>query len=100
MRNDEDIKDIISELRDLQIHQATLISRLERLSESGNNATEPAPPAGTTRRFAIGDRVRIKNPGILQANKGTIEKIGASRILVRAPNGKTIVRAPKNLYFE
>jgi hypothetical protein len=81
MRNDQDIEDIISELRDLQIQQ-TLISRLERLSESGNNVTEPAPPTGRmSRRFANGDRARIRNPGILQANKGMIVRIGEDTIL-------------------
>jgi hypothetical protein len=40
------------------------------------------------------------NPRRLQANRGKIVRIGASRITVEAKNGTTIVRAPKNLYFD
>jgi hypothetical protein len=61
----------------------------------------PIPvPNGKTREFEIGDRVRIMNPRRLQANRGKIVRIGASRITVEAKNGTTIVRAPKNLYFD
>jgi hypothetical protein len=61
----------------------------------------PIPvPNGTTQEFEIGDRVRIRNPRMLQANRGKIVRIGASRITVKAKNGTTIVWAPKNLYFD
>jgi hypothetical protein len=58
MSNDQDVKDIITQLQDLQIQQATLILRLERLSEGGGreNVSGPIPiPNGTTREFEIGD---------------------------------------------
>jgi hypothetical protein len=86
------------QLQNLQIQQATLISLLERLSEGGENAS--GPTTGTTREFEIGDRVRIRNPRRLQAIRGKIVRIGTSRITVEAKNGTTIVRAPKNLYFD
>jgi transcription antitermination factor NusG len=55
---------------------------------------------GAKREFAVGDRVRIKNPGPFQASTGTIVKIGASRNTVQARNGTKFLRAPKNLSFE
>jgi hypothetical protein len=102
MSNDQDVKDIIAQLQDLQIQQATLISRLERLSEGGGreNVSGPIPvPNGKTRVFEIGDGVPIRNPRRLQANRGKIVRIGASRITVEAKNGTMIVQAPKNLSF-
>jgi hypothetical protein len=100
-RDEDEISDIITQIQDLHIQQAGLISRLERLSTSGesNDTTAPSPP-DTTRAFAIGDKVLIKNPRVLQARKGKIVKIGATRITVKASNGTKIVRAPKNLLHE
>jgi hypothetical protein len=100
MSKDQDVKDIITQLQNLQIQQATLILRLERLGEGGDNASGPKAPTGTTREFEIGNRVRIWNPRRLQAVSGKIVRIGASSITVEAKNGTTIVWAPKNLYFD
>jgi hypothetical protein len=102
MSNNRDVKDFITQLQNLQIQQATLISRLECLSEGGENTSGPTPvPTSTTREFKIGDhRVRIRNPRRLQVIRGKIVRVGASRITVEAKNGTTIVRAPKNLYFD
>jgi hypothetical protein len=100
MSNDRDVKDIITQLQNLQIQQATLILRLERLSEGGDNASGPKAPTGTTREFEIGKRVQIRNPRRLQAVRGNIVRIGTNRITDQAKNGTTIVRASKNLYFD
>jgi hypothetical protein len=65
MSNNQDVKDTIAQLQDLQIQQATLMSRLEHLSEGGGreNVSGPMPvPNGKPREFEIGDRVRIRNP--------------------------------------
>jgi transcription antitermination factor NusG len=105
MSNDPDVKDIIAQLQRLQIQQSTLLTRLGQLSQSGQrtdpppNATRDATP-NAAREFEVGDRVRIRNPGVFQPTKGTIIKIGASRITVQARNGTKIVRAPKNLIHE
>ena len=54
----------------------------------------------STRKFVTGESVRIKNPGPLQANTGTIVKIGTNRITVKTKNGEKIIRAAKNLAVE
>jgi transcription antitermination factor NusG len=96
MSKDREIRDIASQLQELHLRQATLVSRLERLSES--EQTEPRD--ATRREFAIGDRVQIRNPGLFHATKGRIVKIGTKRITVQAKNGSKIVRSPKNLILE
>ena len=58
MSNNRDVKDIITQLQNLQIQQATLISCLARLSEGGENALGPMPASnGTTQEFEVGDQV-------------------------------------------
>jgi hypothetical protein len=101
MNSDQDVKDIIAQLQRLQLRQTELIRDLERLSENrdGNSSAVIVPP-DVARGFAIGDQVRIRNPGLLQPVRGTIIKIGATRITVRARNGTKIVRAPKNLVLD
>jgi hypothetical protein len=94
MSIDEEVKDIVAQLQRLQIRQTALITRLEEISETQNKNDN------ATQEFAIGDRVRIKNPRVLQANKGKITRIGESRITVTTTNGTKIVRAPKNLAFD
>jgi hypothetical protein len=54
----------------------------------------------TAREFVIGDRVRIRNPGVLQPKRGRIAKIGTTRITVQSDSGKKIIRAAKNLILE
>ena len=77
-------------------YKRVLIRRLNRLSEAGNQTT------GThirVREFSIGDKVKILNPGPLQAKTGTIIRIGVgtNRITVLAEDGTKIVRASSNL---
>jgi transcription antitermination factor NusG len=100
MAEDQEVKGIIEQLRRLQLQQTQLLSRLAFIhgtrAESRANATEPTPP-NVVREFAVGDRVRIKNPGPFQAHRGTIAKIGAHRITVRTRSGSRIQRAPHNI---
>lgn len=115
MTREQEIEDVILQLQELNIQQTNLLTRLDRLSgraaraQPNRNAAAPPvtpPPAARAdrpqapREFAIGDHVRIRNPGLLQATQGTIIKIGTSRITVQARNGTKILRAPKNLIFE
>ena len=100
MSRDQDVEDIIKQLQDLQVRQTALISRLVRSSTSGNESRAPPPPPDAPREFPIGDRVRIRNPRVLQANRGTIIRIGNDRITVLARNGNKIVRKPKNLILK
>ena len=51
------------------------------------------------RRFVIGDRVRLINPGRLQETEGQIISISVSRVTLRTATGNTIVRAAINLRF-
>ena len=97
MSNEQDeIKEIVAQLKHLQIQQTKLLQRLERLSETDDQTTATPSP---TREFRIGDLVQIKNPKPLQIKKGTIIKIGVStdRITVQSKNGSKIVRASFNL---
>jgi hypothetical protein len=95
MEKEREVKEITTQLQRLQLQQDSLISRLERLSESGTSEHK-----GTTREFVIGDKVKISNPGLFQITKGKIVKIGKTRITVQGSNGKKVVRAPKNLILE
>jgi hypothetical protein len=100
MRED-DIKDIVEQLQRLQIQQDVLLARLGELSGSHETPAQATRvPPDTTRDLAIGDRVRIRNPGRFQAVRGTIVRIGTSRITVQARNGSKIIRAPHNLFLE
>ncbi len=113
MSKEDQIESIIEELGNLQIRQKVLIAKLGQLARSENtparagtsrkNGEDFLPTAATIERdseFAVGDRVRIKNPGPFQPTTGTVSKIGAKRITVRTANGSNIVRAPKNLTFQ
>jgi hypothetical protein len=103
---DDDIKDIVEQLQRLQLQQDALITRLGELRS--NSATDNAratriPPETetvTARTFAIGDRVRIRNPNRLQADRGVVVNITANRITVQARRGSKIVRAPHNIFFD
>jgi hypothetical protein len=115
MNNDNDeVQHIIHQLKSLQIQQTALILRLERARdretrtgsdhEARTNVAETRASIVANvvepREFVIGDRVRIKNPNLFQTDRGTITKIGASRITVRTRSGTKIIRAPKNLIIE
>ena len=106
MNNDKELEDIVTQLKRLQIQQTELIARLEQLNEGKRSVTQekdtkPAPTIAR-RTFKIGDQVRIRNPGLLQANYGIIVKIKSNtdRITVQAKNGSKIVRAAKNVFFK
>jgi hypothetical protein len=91
MNNNNEIENIILQLKSLQLQQTELLVRLERAreTETGTNRTSSGTNTARTnvisetREFTIGDRVRIKNPNRFQADRGTIVKIGASRITVQ-----------------
>jgi hypothetical protein len=115
MRNDE-VQDLISQLNDLQLQQTALLARLKTAAadEAARNRDLPHEDGRTrefaatvheigptTREFAIGDKVWIKNPNLFsQAGSGTVTKIGNRRITVTTQSGKNILRAPKNLVLE
>ena len=53
-----------------------------------------------SKRFAIGNRVIIKNPKASQATEGVITKITLKRITIRATDGSYVSRDPKNLIHQ
>lgn len=82
MSNNKDINRIGTQLRELNLRQASLLARLE---EANNRQIE------TDRAFAIGNRVRILSPRIHQQQKtGHITRIDASRTMVQTNNGTKI----------
>ena len=118
MKND-DVDDIIDQLNTLHIRQTDLLLRLEkaRAAEKKPDADEvvstttpvgptaskaliETTPTETTREFAIGDQVKIKNPNPFQTDKARIIKIGKTRITVQTKSGSKIQRAPKNLSIQ
>ena len=103
MDNNE-IRDIVEQLQRLQIQQASLVDRLSRAAETLPNVVNDEPdnrrariPTDNPRQFAIGDRVRINNPRILQQPTGTVIRITEARMTVQTSNGGTVTRTPKNL---
>jgi dsDNA-specific endonuclease/ATPase MutS2 len=102
MNNDKDeVQDLIEQLKNLQLQQTELLARLERarINEARRTGIQDKEES-STREFAIGDKVRIKNPTRFQVNQGVITKIGSSRITVHTKTGSKILRAPKNLVLE
>ena len=105
MQEEEEVRYIIGELQSLHIRENDLLTRLALLTVGEANKkedkkTKGSVPRNTNREFAIGDAVRIKNPGPFQAASGSIIRIGKERITVRASNGSKIIRASKNLIHE
>jgi hypothetical protein len=106
------IKDIVDQLQQLNLQQSQLLQWLGRLNEDTGDSRHTLPQQVATARhaapntvqhFAVGDRVRIKNPGLLQPNSGTITNITSKRVTIQALSGTwviNIVRAPKNLTLE
>ncbi len=87
----QEIKEIVAQLRHLQREEEELLRRLEQLNITENQPFE-SPRAQTTREFKIGDLVQ----DISDKKKGTIMRIG-TLITVQVKNGTKIVRAPSNI---
>jgi dsDNA-specific endonuclease/ATPase MutS2 len=95
--HDEEIKNIVAQLKGLQTQESELLQRLERLSETNNrNSASPTQ----IREFKIGDLVKILNPKPFQIKKGAIIRIGVDSglITVQSTNGSSkVIRASFNL---
>jgi hypothetical protein len=99
MSNDE-VQDLIRQLKNLQLQQTELLVRLERARGDEARAGVYGEEESGTRKFAIGNKVRIKNPTPFQADQGVITMIGPNRVTVHTKTGSKILRAPKNLILE
>jgi hypothetical protein len=99
MSNDE-VQDLIRQLKNLQLQQTELLVRLERARGDEARAGIYDEEESGTRKFTIGDKVRIKNPTRFQAEQGVITKIGPNRVTIHTKTGSKILRAPKNLILE
>jgi hypothetical protein len=104
MRREQEIHDLIEQIDRLHIRQSTLISRLARLKEVEQE--ERLVPNRRSRihvargAFAIGDRVRVRNPGRNQPSRGKITKMSENRITMESRSGIKIWRAPSNFILE
>ena len=101
MDKKQEIEEIIKQLSKLQVQQTGILNRLDELTESTDapDAKRAASPTGRQdpkRPFAIGDRVRIRNPGRFQKDVGNIILIGSARTTVLTTKGK-VQRAQTNL---
>jgi hypothetical protein len=99
MSNDK-VQDLIEQVKNLQLQQTELLVRLERARGNEARAGVYDEEESGTREFAIGDKVRIKNPTRFQADQGVITKIGPSPIIIHTKTGSKILRAPKKLIPE
>jgi hypothetical protein len=75
MSNDE-VQDLIEQLKNLQLQQTELLVRLERARRDEARAGVYDEEESGTQEFAIGDKVRIKNSTRFQADQGVITTIG------------------------
>lgn len=121
MRDSEDIQELITQLKILQLQQTNILERLDsaRSRQGTDNAGQRTRAAAettsrqetrqergstnreaTTREFVCGDYVLIRNPNPFQADRGTITKITATRITVQTATGSKIQRAPKNIIHQ
>lgn len=102
MNSGEDIEDLIQQLQELHLRQASLLSRLARATSVESHAPPRSNtvPTNETQGFVIGDRVRILNPGVFQTDRGIVIKIGQNRVTVQTRTGSKIVRAHKNLIID
>ena len=89
MNKKETVEDIVEQLRQLQLRQDNLITRLAALADSDDDNEQEVV-------FNIGDSVTIDNPSRFQANQGTIVKIG-KRITVLTSSGSKIIRSAQHL---
>ena len=100
----DEIRNIVAQLKRIQIQESVLLQRLGELSETDGQPPETdnqpsAAPRGTTRGFKIGDLVWINKPRPFQPKQGTIIRVGVGtdRITVQSKNGSKIIRASSNL---
>jgi transcription antitermination factor NusG len=117
----DEVQELIQQLSRLQLQQTDLLARLGRAREVETRTSLESPIISDTttsadvlnqqlrqgtsrenqrRRFRIGDKVRILNPGRFQANKGEITKIGESRVTIKTWSGSKLQRAPKNITLD
>jgi transcription antitermination factor NusG len=115
MRNDK-VQDLISQLNRLQLQQTELFARLEKAIGDKDAQTRGvrkedaqtrevvheieaeqtreffiAHGVPQTVEFAIGDRVKVKNPNLFQADRGKITKIRNKRITLTTQSGNKIL---------
>ena len=114
MSNQDEVTDIIDQLRQLQLRQAELLTRLDQLCAGDNPTGRFEIPQRVQAReqnrsrgvivaaggFSVGDQVEVLNPSPGQASRGVIKKIGNSWITIEAEDGSKIIRTPKNFKVE
>jgi hypothetical protein len=73
-KDNDEVQDLIKQLKNLQLQQTELLVCLERARGNEARAGFYDKEESGTREFAIGDKVRIKNPTGFQADQGVIKK--------------------------
>jgi hypothetical protein len=111
MTDNNDIDELIRELRELRVRTAHVINRLEaaRNRNRATGAAETTPPL-PLRVFAVGDRVQIDNeirqpknwPNNIRwdpfaARKATVTKVTGDRVHFVDDTGNRTWRLPSNL---
>jgi hypothetical protein len=95
----DEIKNVVAQLKRLQVQESELLQRLERLRLS-EAERQPAASPTPTWDFRICDLVKIKNPNRLQIREGIVTRTGAGadRVTAQSRNGSSkVVRASFNL---
>ena len=67
-----DVDELIRYLRDLQIEEARVTTRIQQLRSSDRAGAPPAPPTGTGHSVSIGDRVCFRGTVVTQGGKGIV----------------------------
>jgi hypothetical protein len=113
--NNDTIRNLIEELRQLRLQEQVVLDNLDRILTNNDNVAArpvtrlqnhpPEPPHPLDTGFNIGDRIAITNkitkPVNRPANRGdrvgVITKIENRRISIRTNNGNNTWRAPNNI---
>jgi len=101
----DNVDDLIRQLRDLEIQQATLVRRLAAARTRERAAREAETAHVPRANFCIGDRVKITNEVKslfgrsinINDRRGTVTKLTAQCVVIQTFNRATVYRAPANV---
>ena len=107
---DQEIEDLIEELKDVRLQETALLVRLEDANRRRSGRTATTLATETVNGIARGDRVRITNKVKRPANwpsertwveaqyrAATVTRVTPEQIFIYTDNGVKTWRAPNNL---
>ena len=107
---DQEIEDLIEELKDIRLQETAVLARLEDANRRRSGRTAPARATETVNGISKGDRVRItkkvKRPADWPSERtwveahyraATVTRVTPEQIHILTDNGVKTWRAPNNL---